>query len=143
MKYGSEETNPNVSLLGVDENHLTVSGYEIQSGRNFSADEVQGTRHLVLIGSDIVRDLFPSGVDPLGKVINVAGLKLQVAGVLKSKGASAINGDNVVFYACHYRTSVLFTSQYVVQYYGYAYAACKPGYVNRVRLKLLSGLSGI
>jgi putative ABC transport system permease protein len=97
VKYGSEETNPNVGLIGVDENHLTVSGYEIESGRNFTADEVQLTRHLVLIGADIVKDLFPSGVDPLGKVINVAGLKLQVAGVLKSKGASAINGDNVCF----------------------------------------------
>ncbi|MCX6326678.1 MAG: ABC transporter permease [Bacteroidia bacterium] len=97
VKYGSEETNPNVSLMGVDENHLTVSGYEIESGRNFIADEVQLNRHLVLIGADIVKDLFPSGVDPLGKVITVAGLKLQVAGVLKSKGASAINGDNVCF----------------------------------------------
>ena len=97
VKYGSEETNPNVSLTGVDEKHLTVSGYEIESGRNFSIDEVQLNRHLVLIGADIVKDLFPSGVDPLGKVITVAGLKLQVAGVLKSKGASAINGDRVCF----------------------------------------------
>jgi len=31
----------------------------------------------VLIGSDIVKDLFPSGVDPLGKRITVAGLKLS------------------------------------------------------------------
>ena len=43
VKYGSEETNPNVSLQGVDENLLTVSGYEIESGRNFSRDEVQET----------------------------------------------------------------------------------------------------
>ena len=97
VKYGTEETNPNVSLTGVDENHLTVSGYEIESGRNFSADEVQMNRHIVLIGADIVRDLFPSGLDPIGKDINVAGLKLKVAGVLKSKGASAISGDNVCF----------------------------------------------
>ncbi|HUX58275.1 MAG TPA: ABC transporter permease [Bacteroidales bacterium] len=97
VKYGSEETNPNVSLTGVDENHLTVSGYEIESGRNFSADEVQLNRHIVLIGADIVKDLFPSGLDPIGKNITVAGLKLKVAGVLKSKGVSAINGDNVCF----------------------------------------------
>jgi putative ABC transport system permease protein len=97
VKYRSETTNPNVSLMGVDENHLTVSGYEIEAGRNFSADEIQGGRHLVLIGADIVKDLFPSGIDPLGKVVTVAGLKLQVAGILKSKGASAINGDNVCF----------------------------------------------
>jgi len=97
VKYGSEETNPNVSLSGVDENHLTVSGYEIESGRNFSGDEIQMSRHIVLVGADIVRDLFPSGVDPLGKEITVAGLKLKIAGVLKSKGASAFSGDRVCF----------------------------------------------
>jgi putative ABC transport system permease protein len=97
VKKGSEETNPNVSLVGVDENHLSVSGYEIETGRNFTADEIQMTRHLVLIGADIKRDLFPGDLDPLGKEITVAGLKLKVAGVLKSKGASAINGDNVCF----------------------------------------------
>ncbi len=97
VKYASEETNPNVSLTGVDENHLTVSGYEIENGRNFSAEEVQMTRHYVLIGADVVKDIFPAGVDPLGKVITVAGLKLQIIGILKSKGASAVNGDRVCF----------------------------------------------
>jgi putative ABC transport system permease protein len=97
VKYGSEETNPNVSLTGVDENYLAVSGYEIESGRNFSEQEVRMNRHLVLIGQEIVRSLFPTGLDPLDKEITVAGMKLIVAGVLKSKGASAINGDNVCF----------------------------------------------
>jgi putative ABC transport system permease protein len=97
VKYASEETNPNVSLTGVDENHLTVSGYEIETGRNFSAEEVQMTRHYVLVGADVVKDIFPLGVDPLGKVITVAGLKLQIIGILKSKGASAVNGDRVCF----------------------------------------------
>lgn len=97
VKFESEETNPNVSLQGVDENFLTVSGYEIESGRNFLFDDIQETRHLVLIGADIKRDLFPTGIDPIGKVITVAGLKLKVAGLLKSKGSSAINGDNVCF----------------------------------------------
>jgi putative ABC transport system permease protein len=97
VKYKSEETNPNVGLIGVDENHLTVSGYEIESGRNFSADEVQMNRLLVLIGAEIVKDLFPSGIDPIGKEITVAGLKLKIAGVLKSKGSSAISGDNICF----------------------------------------------
>ena len=97
VKYESEETNPNVSLTGVDENFLSVSGYEIGSGRNFSADEIEMTRHYLLIGSDIAKDLFPSGIDPVGKVVTVAGLKLKVIGVMKSKGASAISSDNICF----------------------------------------------
>lgn len=97
VKYGSEETNPNVGLLGVDENNLTVSGYDIESGRNFTAEEIQMTRHFVLIGADIVTDLFNGGVDPLGKEITVAGLKLKIIGILKSKGSSIGNGDRVCF----------------------------------------------
>jgi putative ABC transport system permease protein len=97
VKYGSEETNPNVSLMGVDENNLTVSGYEILKGRNFTEDEVQQTRHVVVIGGDIVKDLFPGDVDPLEKEITVAGLQLRVIGVLKSKGSSALTGDRICF----------------------------------------------
>ena len=97
VKYGSAKTNPNVNLLGIDENHLSVSGYEIESGRNFSSDEIQQIRHYVLIGADIAKDLFPSGVDPLGKEITVAGLKLQVSGVLKSKGSGIGNPDRICF----------------------------------------------
>lgn len=97
VKYGSETTNPNISLQGVDENFLTVSGYEVENGRSFSKDELQLNRRLALIGSDIARSLFPAGIDPVGKDVSVAGLTLRVAGVLKSKGASQVNGDNVCF----------------------------------------------
>jgi putative ABC transport system permease protein len=97
VKYGSEKTNPNVSLTGVDENYLSVSGYEIENGRNFTADEVRMSSHLVLVGPEIVKSIFKKGEEPVGKEITVAGMKLRIAGVLKSKGASAINGDNVCF----------------------------------------------
>jgi putative ABC transport system permease protein len=97
VKYKSEETNPTVSLQGIDENNLTVAGYEISSGRNFTVEDVEMTRHFVLIGSDIVRDLFPSGNDPLGQVITVAGMKLKVTGILKSKGSGIGNPDRVCF----------------------------------------------
>ena len=34
---GSEQTNPNIAILGIDANYLSVSGYEIDKGRNFNA----------------------------------------------------------------------------------------------------------
>ncbi len=95
VRYGSEKTNPTISLLGVDENYLAVSGYEVETGRNFSSDEIQMNRLLVILGSDIAKDIFPAGVDPVGREVTVAGLKLKVAGILKSKGASAVNDDQV------------------------------------------------
>jgi putative ABC transport system permease protein len=97
VKYGSEKTNPNVNLMGVDENQLTVAGYEIETGRNFSTEEIQSSRHNVIIGADLVKDLFSTGVDPLGKEITVAGMKLTVTGVLKSKGSGFGNPDRICF----------------------------------------------
>lgn len=97
VKFGTEKTNPNVNLDGIDENHLTVGGYEIDNGRNFNPDDIQEIRHYVLIGSDVLRDLFPTGIDPIGKEITVAGLKLQVIGVLKSKGSGFGNPDRICF----------------------------------------------
>jgi putative ABC transport system permease protein len=97
VKYGSEKTNPIITLTGVDENQLTVAGYEVESGRNFNIDDIQLTRHFVIIGSDIVKDLFNTGIDPVGKLINVAGMNLQIVGVLKSKGSGIGNPDRVCF----------------------------------------------
>jgi len=97
VKYGAEETNPNIALMGVDENYLAVSGFEVEAGRNFTADEIRLNRRQVLLGAEIARDLFPTGLDPVGKEVSIAGLKLKVAGVLKSKGASAVSDDKVCF----------------------------------------------
>jgi putative ABC transport system permease protein len=97
VKYGSEKTNPIITLTGVEENQLAVAGYEVESGRNFNIDDIQLTRHFVIIGSDIVKDLFNTGIDPVGKSINVAGMNLQVIGVLKAKGSGIGNPDRVCF----------------------------------------------
>jgi putative ABC transport system permease protein len=97
VKYMSEESNPTVTLRGVDENQLAVAGYEISSGRNFTPDDISLTRHFAIIGSDIVRDVFPLGNDPIGQTISIAGMKLMVIGVLKSKGAGGSNPDRVCF----------------------------------------------
>jgi putative ABC transport system permease protein len=91
-RYKNNKTNPNISILGSDENYLTFAGHELESGRDFSPDDLSSNRHVVIIGQDIVRFLFP-GVDPLGKDISLPGLKLTVIGVLKSKGSSFMGSD--------------------------------------------------
>jgi putative ABC transport system permease protein len=91
-RFRNNKTNPNISVIGSDENYLTIAGEEIESGRNFSQDDLLGSRHVVIIGQELVRFLFP-GVDPLGKEISLPGLKLTVIGVLKSKGSSMMGSD--------------------------------------------------
>jgi len=92
IRYGSKKTNPNIQVYGSDEDYITIAGYELESGRNFSAEDIEGSRHVVLVGQEVVKFLFP-GVDPLGQEISLPGLKLTVIGVLKSKGSSFMGGD--------------------------------------------------
>lgn len=91
-RHENLKTNPEVSVIGADEDYLTVAGFELESGRNFSQEDLLGSRHVVIIGHDLVRFLFPA-TDPLGKTISLPGLKLTVIGVMKSSGLSLLGGD--------------------------------------------------
>ena len=96
IKYGSEKTNPNVSIRGVDENYLVTAGYEVDKGRNFTETDIRSGENLVIIGSEVAKGLFTRGQDPLDKVITVSNGKYRVIGVLKEKGASMIgSGDRL------------------------------------------------
>jgi ABC-type antimicrobial peptide transport system, permease component len=97
VKYGSKETHPNVRLTGVDESYLSVAGYEVDKGRNFSSEEIQMYRRSVLLGSELANELFPGDFDPIGKEVSVAGLKLVVEGVMKTKGSGIGNPDMACF----------------------------------------------
>jgi len=92
IRYDTRETNPNINIMGADDNYFVVSGYELESGRNFSEQDISGSRHVAVIGQEVVKFLFPN-IDPLGQEIHLSGLKLTVIGVLKTKGSSFTGGD--------------------------------------------------
>lgn len=94
LKYMSEKTNPNVAVLGTDEDYIVTSGGEIEKGRNFTNTEVYYGSHVVILGSELAKNLFKEGIDPIGKIISVGPGKYRVVGVLKEKGSSlGFSGD--------------------------------------------------
>ena len=58
VKYGSEKTNPNVSVMGADENYLFTSGYQIEEGRNITTIDVESNTRVVLLGKEVANTLF-------------------------------------------------------------------------------------
>lgn len=97
-KYNSEKTNPNIGILGVDENYFSNSGYEIDKGRNFTLQEINLGSNLVVIGSQLAKNLFKNGENPIDKDISLGGGKYTVIGVLKEKGSSmGFSGDKNSF----------------------------------------------
>lgn len=94
IKYRTEKTNPNISVIGTDESYLNTSGQDLSSGRNFSVQEITQGRSVTIIGSEIKDELFSGGIDPLGKQVSVGSQKFLVIGVLESKGSSfGFSGD--------------------------------------------------
>ncbi len=97
IKYKSLKTNPNISLMAVDENYVQTAGYEIEEGRNITIPDVEGATPVALIGQEVVEKLFPA-TNPLGQIIQVQNVRLKVVGVLKEKGsAMGFGGDKSVF----------------------------------------------
>lgn len=96
LKYGSEKTNPNISVRGIDEDYLFASGYEVNQGRSFSAQDIESGRSMALIGSELAKRLFKGGENPLQKVISIGSGKYKVVGVLKEKGSGFGNNSDLV-----------------------------------------------
>ncbi|GGF16812.1 ABC transporter permease [Echinicola rosea] len=87
IKRGSEITNPNVRIIGVDENYVLIKGQNIEEGRNFSNVEIEYGNNVCLIGSEIVELLFKSHEDPVGAHVSFFGNRYSIVGVLEEQGA--------------------------------------------------------
>lgn len=98
LKYGSEKTNPNITVTGIDEDYLYTAGYEVDQGRSFSVQDIENGRNVALIGSELAKRLFKTGENPLQKIISIGSGKYKVVGILKSKGSGfGNNGDRICF----------------------------------------------
>jgi putative ABC transport system permease protein len=92
-KYGSQKTNPNISVTGSNENYLLTSGYKLAFGRNFSSAELERGENVVIIGNEIKKRLYKND-DPINKSIFIGSNKFRVIGVFASKGSSSgFGGD--------------------------------------------------
>ncbi len=85
VKYQSEKTNPNSSVIGIDENYNLVNGYEIKEGRNFTALDIQRGSQFAIIGKEIKETLFKES-SPIGERILVKGYGFTVIGLLEEEG---------------------------------------------------------
>src|SRR2546428_4401950 len=63
-----------------------IRGYELQVGRFLTEYDVEHARNVVVLGTDIVDNLFPF-VDPIGRTLIVDALPFEVIGVSTQQGS--------------------------------------------------------
>ncbi len=94
VKYESEKTDPEVSVIGVNENYLTNSGLKLENGREFNYFDIQNNNKVAILGADFAEGLFKN-MNPINKTISVRGAKFQVIGILESKGSTFGNNQDL------------------------------------------------
>lgn len=109
VKYSSEKTNPNIGVRGIDDNYLFTAGYEIDLGRSFTDFEIESGRSVVILGSELVKQLFGVNENPLQKVISIGGGKYKVIGTLESKGSGFGSSNDLICFIPYNNTRNYFS----------------------------------
>ena len=79
-------------LYGIDQNFLSVYGYQVKSGRGFTQGDFDNCRKVALVDTTAATSLF-GGLDPVGKSLEIQNDVYIVAGVVaqSKKFAPVIN----------------------------------------------------
>lgn len=97
VKHGSEKTNPNVNVMGANEEYMGIKGLNLEKGRNFSSFEIQHGGRVAILGHELSKTLYGEGKDPVNTVVSFKGAQFKVIGKLKEKGSlSENNFDNMM-----------------------------------------------
>jgi len=87
FRYKDRKTNPSFYLAGGEPEFFENNAEPIGSGRAIIRNDVHSNARVVVLGQDIVEDLFPFE-DPIGKFIKIAGTKFKVIGTIERMGST-------------------------------------------------------
>ncbi len=93
IKYESKKTNPNISVMGIDNNYFQTAGLNLEAGRNFTSYETKSGGANTIIGHAIKVKLFGKA-KAIGKIISIGAMRYRIIGVLQSKGSSMGGGGD-------------------------------------------------
>jgi putative ABC transport system permease protein len=88
-----------IMLIGGSEGYDKIFEVNIDNGRYFTLDELEGGRNVVVMGHEVAKALFPDNENPIGQEVKIKNLKYIVIGVVKKEGESFI-GTPSNDYAC-------------------------------------------
>jgi putative ABC transport system permease protein len=77
---------PGAAVFGATANMVDIEDKTIETGRFISADEVERTALVVVLGGDIKDKFFPNQ-DAIGKTLKIRGLPMRVVGVEEKRGS--------------------------------------------------------
>lgn len=98
VKRLSKKSNPNVRVMGINDEYMSINALEFNHGRNLSRVEMERGRHVIILGGKVAELLYEKNEDPVNTNVTVLGTQFRVIGVLEKKGdLSEDNYDNMAF----------------------------------------------
>lgn len=97
IKRDKKKSNPNIFVMGADENYMTVSGSSLSAGRNFNSLDVSSGENTCILGNSLATKYFSDAEDAANGFIAIGDARYRVLGVMESKGSSFVDRtDNMV-----------------------------------------------
>ncbi len=82
-----ENTSYNGKIYGVDSHYFDVYGYKVQWGRDFSAEDYEKYRKVVILDKTAYSSLYTQGGNPIDTCIEIKGEPFTVIGVVEQSSA--------------------------------------------------------
>ncbi|MEO6851362.1 MAG: ABC transporter permease, partial [Mucilaginibacter sp.] len=111
------------TIDGVSSQYLFIKAMTLRDGIPFSERDIKTYAKVCLLGQTVVTNLFPKGVNPIGKTIRFNKILFQVIGVLAPKGQNTFGQDQDDIILAPYTT----VQKRVIAsiYFGTIYASAK------------------
>jgi len=93
LKYRDQETQ-GLAFAGVLPTFPECNNMTIDKGRFLNESDIQHATDNIVLGDDVVKALFPGGVNPIDKMVLANGHKFRVVGKFERKGTSFTGGNN-------------------------------------------------
>ena len=93
IKYENKKTDPDVLVIGANENFISNNGLNIDKGRAFNVFDIENNNNVCVIGSDLEKEFF-SSINPINQTLSIRGHKFKVIGVLESKKTGFSSKEN-------------------------------------------------
>lgn len=112
VKFENKKTDPEVAVIGVDENYMSNSGLNIYKGRDFTNFDIENNVNVCIVGADFEKGLFKE-LNPLNQTISIRGAKFKVIGVLKAKGSTFGNSEDLRVFIPFQTARSMFSAPYI------------------------------
>ena len=91
LRFGNSDYMTQVT--GTTDGLPIIRDWAVAQGSFFGDADTKGLAAVVVLGQTVVKNLFPVGMDPVGKVVLISNVPFEVIGVMAPKGAASFGQD--------------------------------------------------